>query len=77
VRNSNNSNRIILTAKGKLPSEKMMKQRAQRLQQKLAYFGVDLSKVSQQITSTTVEQDWPENTKVLTDQFSPANLLNN
>jgi len=25
---------------------------------------------------TKSQQSWPENTRVLTDQFSPANLLN-
>jgi len=77
VRNFKNSNRIILATKGKLPSSTLMNQRASLLQERLTPFGVDLIQVSKQMTSTSIEQDWPENTKVLTDQFSPANLLNN
>ena len=77
VRNYKNSNRIILAAKGKLPSFTLINQRASALQERLTPFGVDLIQVSKQMTSTSTEQDWPENTKLLTDQFSPANLLNN
>lgn len=77
VRNYKNSNRIILTAKGELPSLPIIKQRAKKLHKSLTPFAVNLFQISQQITSTSQEQDWPENTKLLTDQFSPANLLNN
>jgi len=77
VRNYKNSNRIILTAKGKLPSSEVINQRAKKLHDQLIPFSVNLSKISKQMTSTSIDQDWPEKTKVLTDQFSPANLLNN
>jgi spermidine synthase len=77
VRNFKNSNRIILGTKGELPSLTLINQRAKALQERLTPFAVDLIQVSNQMTSTLIEQDWPEDTKVLTDQFSPANLLNN
>ncbi len=77
VRNYKNSNRIILTAKGELPSSEIMTQRAKKLHDRLIPFSVNLSKISEQMTSTSVDQDWSEQTKILTDQFSPANLLNN
>ncbi len=77
VRNYKNSNRIILAANGKLPSLTLINQRVSALKDRLTPFGVDLEQVSNQMTSTSIEQDWPENTKILTDQFSPANLLNN
>jgi spermidine synthase len=77
VRNLKNSNRIILAAKGKLPSREAINQRANKLKNRLTPFAVDLLKISQQMTTTTIVQDWPENTRLLTDQFSPANLLNN
>ena len=77
VRNYKNSNRIILAAKSKLASVTLINQRASVLQERLTPFGVDLRQVSKQMTLTSIEQDWPENTKLLTDQFSPANLLNN
>jgi len=77
VRNYKNSNRIILAAKGELASVKIINKRAKQLHQRLSPFAVNLLQISQQMTSTSIEQDWPENTKLLTDQFSPANLLNN
>lgn len=77
VRNEKNNNRIILTAKGELPSSEVINQRAKKLHDQLIPFSVNLSKISEQMTSTSVDQDWPEKTKILTDQFSPANLLNN
>jgi spermidine synthase len=77
VRNYKNSNRIILATKGKLPSVELINLRAKKLQSRLTPFNVNLQEVSQQMTSISKEQDWPENTKLLTDQFSPANLLNN
>ncbi|AOW79094.1 spermidine synthase [Colwellia sp. PAMC 20917] len=76
VRNYKNSNRIILAAKGQLPSVELINQRAKKLQTRLTPFNIDLLKISQQMTPISVEQDWPEKTKLLTDQFSPANLLN-
>lgn len=77
VANQKNSNRIILTTNAKLPSLAVLTKRAEKLQQRLTPFAVNLLAISQQMTSTSSVQDWPEHTKVLTDQFSPANLLNN
>jgi len=77
VRNQKNSNRIILAINGKLPSLQLMAQRAITLQERLTPYDVNLLEVSKYMTSISQEQDWPENTKLLTDQFSPANLLNN
>jgi spermidine synthase len=76
VRNYKNSNRIILAAKGQLPSIELINQRAKKLHTRLTPFNIDLLKISQQMTPISIEQDWPEKTKLLTDQFSPANLLN-
>jgi spermidine synthase len=77
VRNAKNSNRIILTAKGELPSLKVINERAKKLHDRLIPFSVNLLQISEKMTSTRLDQDWPEKTKLLTDQFSPANLLNN
>jgi spermidine synthase len=77
VRNYKNTNRIILATNSQLPSFALINQRAKKLQSRLTPFNVDLLEVSQQMTSTSIEQDWSEDTKLLTDQFSPANLLNN
>ncbi|MDG1750381.1 MAG: fused MFS/spermidine synthase [Thalassotalea sp.] len=76
VRNQKNSNRIILTSNNSLPSGEIIIERVKKLSSSLTPFGVDIAKISSNMTSTKEEQDWSDNTKVLTDQFSPANLLN-
>ena len=74
--NTNNSNRIILVTPEKLPSNKQLLQRIDLLKSQLAPYNIDISAIYSSITSSNTEQDWPENTRLLTDQFSPANLLN-
>jgi len=76
VRNNQNSNRIILASVQPLPDNKVIAARALTLSAILAPFNVDITAISRQITSTAVTQDWPKDTKLLTDQYSPANLLN-
>lgn len=76
VRNRKNSNRIILTANNTLPTGEVIIDRVKKLTLNLSPFGVDIAQISSNMTSTKEEQDWSDNTKVLTDQFSPANLLN-
>jgi len=76
VSNHKNSNRIILTSQQPLPSGDILAKRAQALQDKLVPFDVDIIDIMANMTSTKDEQDWPESTKLLTDQYSPANLLN-
>lgn len=76
VRNRKNSNRIILATNNKLPTEQHIIARADSLKDKLKPFGIDIIKISTNMTSTADEMDWPKNTKLLTDQYSPANLLN-
>lgn len=77
VRNKKNSNRIILTSKKALPSDKALLEKIDDLAPKLTSFNVDISSIYQSIDSTNNHKDWPEDTRVLTDQFSPANLLKN
>ena len=76
VRNGRNSNRIILTSNQALPTGDIIVQRVKDLKSILSPYGIDIAKVSSDMTSTQELQDWPSETKVLTDQFSPANLLN-
>ena len=76
VRNSKNENRIILTAKGALPDAKILQQRQMQLDKKLQPFGIDIKTILTNMTLTSEEQDWPIKTRLLTDQYSPANLLN-
>jgi len=76
VRNGRNTNRIILAINKPLPDGQTIMRRAKSLQALLEPFGVNMVELSSNMYSTAEDQDWPENTKVLTDQFSPANLLN-
>jgi len=76
VRNQKNSNRIILATNNGLPISQKIVAKAQQLQQSLQPFGINIIDVTANMTSTKDDTDWPIQTKVLTDQFSPANLLN-
>jgi len=76
VRNKMNSNRIILTSQRPLPNAKVIAQRAAALNKQLKPFGIDIFSIAVNMTSTQYEQDWPQGVKLLTDQYSPANLLN-
>lgn len=75
VRNGSFGNRIILASKGVQPSLEQIKKKLPALKQKLAPFNVNVSQLFDNMSSTK-QPDWPANTRVLTDQFSPANLLN-
>lgn len=80
VANKANSNRIILVSK-KGFSDNSIKESidvsiVDKLNDKLTLYGVDIKLLYNNTVYTKNSQDWPENTRVLTDQFSPANLLN-
>lgn len=77
VRNRKNSNRIILTTNFGLPSEQHIASRAKLLKQSLQPYDIDIVEITTSFYSTADDKDWPVKTKVLTDQYSPANLLNN
>ena len=76
VSNNKNSNRIILTSAQALPNQQVITQRAKALSKVLSPFNVDIKEIAKQMISTANKQDWPEETPLLTDQYSPANLLN-
>jgi spermidine synthase len=76
VRNNRNSNRIILTSNQPLPQRSVINERATTLSKILLPFNVNISEISRYMTSTATAQDWPQTTPLLTDQYSPANLLN-
>jgi spermidine synthase len=76
VANRKNSNRIILTNKQTLPTAEQIYSRANKLDDKLAVFGIDIKSIQRDMQSTKNDKDWSVDTKVLTDQYSPANLLN-
>ncbi|HEX4049489.1 MAG TPA: fused MFS/spermidine synthase [Steroidobacteraceae bacterium] len=71
--NLKSSNRVILAANGSLPPLSLVDRNAASLAQPFRAFGVSSQGVLE-LFSTTV--DWNPRARVLTDQYSPANLLN-
>jgi len=76
VANSANSNRIIVVSKKGFTNTTISENVINDLDEKLSQYGVDISLLYRKMFNTKNNQDWPKNTRVLTDQFSPANLLN-
>ena len=76
VSNQVNANRIIITDRNGFTNNPLSKSYISRLKTILQPLGVDIEKLYHNMVFTKNHQDWPENTRVLTDQFSPANLLN-
>ena len=67
------SNRVILVRIGGLADRDELGRNADVWEDRLARFGVGRQWLLPQIE---VESGWPPNTRVLTDQYSPSNLLN-
>lgn len=76
VRAGKTGNRIIVASNRTLPNLATLSTNAKALSPVLKPFGVDITHIMQQLKSTSSKQDWPASTQVLTDQYSPANLLN-
>ncbi|QOL27212.1 fused MFS/spermidine synthase [Thalassotalea sp. LPB0316] len=72
VRFNTTGNRIILYSNAGKPSKQVLSERADQLAPVLIDYGVDIYRV---LRHMKIEQDWPSNTRLLTDQYSPANLL--
>jgi spermidine synthase len=68
------ANRVIVARPAGLPTPQQMATRAQDFELALRGYGVDAKQV---LTMFTTETDWDRSARVLTDQYSPANLLNN
>ncbi|MEI6893563.1 MAG: fused MFS/spermidine synthase [Colwellia sp.] len=66
----------ITTVEKKNPSQLTLRLTTE-LTSKFKVFGVDANQLYQQVQSTAIHQDWPDDNPILTDQFAPANLLNN
>ena len=69
----NKHNRVILLRMGGLPAMPEIAKNAARLEDRLRPFGTGKGEL---LSLFTVESDWPADTKILTDQYSPSNLLN-
>ena len=67
------NNRVILVRLGGLPAKGEIERNAALIDPKLAPLGVERSWLLPQLE---VERGWPAGTRVLTDRYSPSNLLN-
>ncbi len=66
-------NRVILVSLGGLPDRDMLRRNADSVEGRLLAFGVGKDWL---LPLFEVESGWPANTRLLTDQYSPSNLLN-
>jgi len=71
--NLKTENRVILASNGGLPPMAQIQANAGQAEQKLNTLGTGKDWLLP-LFSTKI--DWPERTRILTDQYSPANLLN-
>ena len=67
------ANRVIIARPAGLPDEASLRARAAEYDKVLRTFGVDGASV---LPMFTTRPDWDTTARVLTDQYSPANLLN-
>lgn len=71
--NLKKDNRVIIAANGALPSKETLEANSERFERPFRRFGFDASAMLPLFKTTP---DWNQNARVLTDQYSPANLLN-
>jgi spermidine synthase len=71
--NLKSANRVIVARPAGLPTEAQMRARAEQYAPALRNFGVDALSV---LPMFSTRADWDTGARVLTDQYSPANLLN-
>lgn len=76
VSNQANANRIIIVSHNGFTVNSLNKSNIKQLNTKLRTYGVDIYSLYNNINFTGTAQNWPKNTRLLTDQFSPVNLLN-
>jgi len=66
-------NRVILLRQGGLPPLDVVQRNAEQWTAALAPLGIDATWLLPQLDTT---RDWPADARVLTDRYSPSNLLN-
>lgn len=71
--NLKKDNRVIIAAKGSLPTREQLRANSQRFDVAFRRFGFNASSL---LPLFKTKPDWNRNARVLTDQYSPANLLN-
>jgi spermidine synthase len=71
--NLKSANRVVVARPAGLPSAAQLRSKATQYELALRSFGVDTNDV---LSMFSTEVDWDTKARVLTDQYSPANLLN-
>ena len=71
--NLKRENRVIVTRLGTLPEREQLRATSQQFVSSFARYDVDATAL---LPLFTQERDWNPDARVLTDQYSPANLLN-
>jgi spermidine synthase len=74
LRQASTGNRIIIASMQPLPDNATIEARGPALRPRLERFGMDINEYMQYMDA---QQDWNTKARVLTDQYSPGNLLNN
>jgi spermidine synthase len=71
---NDSGNRVIIARNGPLPERAELDARAERLGPSLERFGISFREL---LPLMVTETDWPADAAILTDQYAPANLLQN
>jgi spermidine synthase len=71
--NLKRANRVIIAVNGALPSQSTLRENSEQFEEPFERLGVSAAHV-RSLFST--KRDWNANARILTDQYSPANLLN-
>lgn len=71
--NLKKDNRVIIASNGALPGLDQLRANSERFEDAFRRFGFDASSL---LPLFKTKPDWNRNARVLTDQYSPANLLN-
>lgn len=71
--NLKRENRVIIASNGPLPEDAQLRANSAKFEKSFDAFGVSTNKV---LALFSRKQDWERDARILTDQYSPANLLN-
>jgi spermidine synthase len=74
IRQPGTGNRVIVASLQPLPDRQTLTERAPAFRERLEPFGMDVTEYTQYMST---EVTWDTGQRILTDQYSPANLLNN
>lgn len=74
IRMPGTGNRVIVASMQPLPDQATLEERAPAFRDRLEPFGLDVTEYPQHMST---DVNWDTSQRILTDQYSPANLLNN